>query len=390
VRFVANPSFFIMAGATVVIVGASHAGLGVANGLLKTGSDKIKIVLINPSEKHYFNIAAPRILAKPQFFQPNQYLLSIEKSFARYPRESFQFIKGRATGIDTALKSVKVSSLQSDLAYDYLVIASGSTTTSSLMGELAPFKPFGDYDIDASIRSIQKVISNAKSVVVGGAGPVGVEFAGELVEAFKGKRGASVTLISASKHVLPMLKERGSMMAEKVLAEKDVKVITSRKVVDAVRNVSGDKSQWVVSLDNGEQLEADVYISTTGVIPNNQFVPAEFLSAGGWVKVDDKLRVTGGDGSIYALGDITIQPLRTAIKVAEQVPVVVTNLKVAILGRGKSATYSSNDSLIMIVPIGKSTGTGQMFGWKPWGILVSKIKGKDFFVSKAAGMIGLS
>lgn len=85
------------------------------------------------------------------------------------------------------------------------------------------------------------------------------------------------------------------MMAEKVLAEKDVKVITSRKVVDTVRNVSGDKGQWVVSLDNGEQLEADVYISTTGVIAKTQFVPAEFLSAGGWIKVDDKLCVTGGD-----------------------------------------------------------------------------------------------
>lgn len=373
-----------------MIVGASHAGLGVANELLKTDSDKVKVILINPSEKHYFNIAAPRIFAKPQFFQPEQYLLPIEQSFTRYPEGSFQFVKGEATSINIASKSVKVSSLQSVLVYDYLVIASGSTTTSSLQGELAPFKPLSNQDIDASIRSIQKVISDAKSVVLGGAGPIGVEFAGELAEAFETKQGASVTLISATKHVLPMLKEKGRIMAEKVLAEKNVKVITSRKVVDAVRNVSGNKAQWIVSLDNGEQLEADVYISTTGVIPNNQFVPPEFLSADGWIAVDDKLCVTGGDGSIYALGDITTQPLRTAAKVAEQVPVVVANLKAAILGRGKYSTYSPNETLMMIVPIGESTGTGQIFGWKPWGIMVSKIKGKDFFVSKAAGMLGLS
>lgn len=379
-----------MGRATVVIVGASHAGLGVANELLKTDSDKVKVILINPSEKHYFNIAAPRILAKPEFFKPEQYLLPIEKSFTRYPEGSFQFVKGEATSINVASKSVKVSSLQSDLFYDYLVIASGSTTTSSLQGELAPFKPLGNQDIDASIRSIQKVISDAKSVVLGGAGPIGVEFSGELAEAFEAKQGASVTLISATKHVLPMLKEKGRNMAEKVLAEKNVKVITSRKVVDAVQNVSGNKAQWIVSLDNGEQLEADVYISTTGVIPNNQFVPPEFLSADGWIAVDDKLCVTGGDGSIYALGDITTQPLRTVLKVTEQVPVVVANLKAAILGRGKYSTYFSNGALMMIVPIGESTGTGQIFGWKPWGIMVSKIKGKDFFVSKAAGMLGLS
>lgn len=145
-----------MGRATVVIVGASHAGLGVANELLKTDSDKVKVILINPSEKHYFNIAAPRIFAKPQFFQPEQYLLPIEQSFTRYPEGSFQFVKGEATSINIASKSVKVSSLQSVLVYDYLVIASGSTTTSSLQGELAPFKPLSNQDIDASIRSIQR------------------------------------------------------------------------------------------------------------------------------------------------------------------------------------------------------------------------------------------
>ncbi|KAJ6110735.1 FAD-dependent pyridine nucleotide-disulfide oxidoreductase [Penicillium sp. IBT 16267x] len=377
---------------TVVIIGASYSGLGVANGLLKTDSDKVKIVLINPSEKVYFNIAAPRILAKPQFFQPNQYLLSIETSFSKYPKESFEFIKGSASRIDTASKVVELSSQQPSVSYDYLVIASGSTTSSSVEGELAPFKPMNDHDLLTSINSIQKAISNANSVIIGGAGPVGVEFAGELAEAFKDKKGASITLISASKHVLPMLKEKGSLAAEKTLAEKGVKIIGSTKVANAVRSASGNQTGWVVNLDNGEQLQADLYISTTGALPNNQFIPADLLSDDGWVKVDESLHVTGGleDGSIYALGDITTQPLRTAIKIADQIPVVVSNLKVAILGKGKFVSYDPNGSLMMVVPIGESTGTGQMFGWKPWGMMVSMIKGKDFFVSKAAGMLGLS
>ncbi|KAJ5673161.1 FAD-dependent pyridine nucleotide-disulfide oxidoreductase [Penicillium longicatenatum] len=381
-----------MGRSTVVIIGASHSGLGVANALLKTDADKIKIVLINPSEKVYFNIAAPRILAKPQFFQPNQYLLPIEKSFSKYPKESFEFIKGSASRIDTASKKVELSSQQSSISYDYLVIASGSATSSSVDGELAPFKPLNDHDLEASIKSIQTAISNAKSVIIGGAGPVGVEFAGELAETFKDKKDTSITLISASKHVLPMLKEKGSLAAENVLAEKGIKIVTSTKVANAARNASGNPAGWVVNLDNGKQLQADLYISTTGTLPNNQFIPAEFLSADGWVKVDKNLRVTGDaeDGFIYALGDITTQPVRTVIKLADQIPVVVSNLKVAILGKGKLVSYDSSGSLMMVVPIGESTGTGQMFGWKPWGMMVSMIKGKDFFVSKAAGMLGLS
>ncbi|KAJ5992225.1 FAD-dependent pyridine nucleotide-disulfide oxidoreductase [Penicillium sp. IBT 35674x] len=381
-----------MGRATVVIIGASYCGLGVANGLLKSDSDKVKVVLINPSEKVYFNIAAPRILAKPDFFQPNQYLLPIEASFSKYPKESFEFIKGSASRIDTASKLVELSSQQPSISYDYLVIASGSTTSSSVDGELAPFKPMKDQDLEASIISIQKAISNANNVIIGGAGPVGVEFAGELAEAFKDKKDTSITLISASERVLPMLKEKGSLAAENALADKGIKVIASTKVANAVRSASGSQTAWVVNLDNGEKLQADLYISTTGALPNNHFIPAEFLSADGWVNVDENLRVTGGseDGLIYALGDITTQPLRTAIKLADQIPVVVSNLKVAILGTGKLVSYNPNGSFMMVVPIGESTGTGQMFGWKPWGMMVSMIKGRDFFISKAAGMLGLS
>ncbi|KAJ5939432.1 FAD-dependent pyridine nucleotide-disulfide oxidoreductase [Penicillium verhagenii] len=381
-----------MSRTTVVIIGASHSGLGVANGLLKTDSDKVKVILINPSDKVYFNIAAPRILAKPQFFKPNQYLLAIEQSFSKYPKESFEFIKGTAASINTASKSVELASQQSPISYDYLVIASGSTTSSSIEGELAPFKPMNEHDLETSISSIQKAISSANSVIIGGAGPVGVEFAGELAEAFKDKKDASITLVSASKRVLPMLKEKASLSAETTLVGKGVKIVNSTKVKSAVRSASGNQTGWAVNLDNGEQLQADLYISTTGTLPNNQFIPAEFLSTDGWVAVDENLRVAKGstDGRIFALGDITTQPLRTAIKVADQVPVVVSNLKVAILGKGKVATYDPNGSLMMIVPIGESTGTGQMFGWKPWGMMVSMVKGKDFFVSKAAGMLGLS
>ncbi|KAJ5524197.1 FAD-dependent pyridine nucleotide-disulfide oxidoreductase [Penicillium frequentans] len=381
-----------MSRATIVIIGASYCGLGVANGLLKSESDKVKIVLINPSDKVYFNIAAPRILAKPEFFQSSQYLLPIETSFSKYPKESFEFIKGSASRIDTASKVVELSSQQPPISYDYLVIASGSTTSSSVDGELAPFKPMKDHDLEVSISSIQKAISNANSVIIGGAGPVGVEFAGELAEAFKDKKDTSITLISASERVLPMLKEKGSLAAENALADKGIKVIASTKVANAVRSASGSKTAWVVNLDNGEQLQADLYISTTGALPNSQFIPAEFLSADGWVNVDENLRVTGGseDGLIYALGDITTQPLRTAIKLADQIPVVVSNLKVAILGTGKLVSYNPNGSFMMVVPIGESTGTGQMFGWKPWGMMVSMIKGRDFFISKAAGMLGLN
>jgi apoptosis-inducing factor 2 len=109
------------------------------------------------------------------------------------------------------------------------------------------------------------------------------------------------------------------------------------------------------------------------------------------VQVDDELRVTAGSQSkhgrrdqlIYAVGDITTHPVRMAMKVGEQVPVVVANLKADITGQGKRATYVQNPK--MLVPVGASTGTGVAMGWV-WSKLVSLMKGRDFFVSKAAGL----
>ena len=373
---------------TIVIIGASFAGLQVAHGLLKSLPNQIKVVLINPSDKWYFNIAAPRIFAKQTAFDSNQYLVPFPKSFAKYPNGSFEFIKGSATHIDTASKTVTVSSPQGvNVTYDHLVIASGSSTSSSTQGTPVPFKPTGSDNLESAIRNAQKTISDAKSVIIGGAGPIGVEFAGELAEAWAGRSGTSITLVSSTPYVLPMLKESAGRAAEKLLAKHNVKVVKNNKVVEAVQQADGER-QWIVSLDDGKKLKADLYISTTGATPNNDFIPAEFLSPDGWVNVDGHFRV--GQQPIYAVGDITTQPIRTSLKVAEQIPIVVANLKADVLRRGKHPVYAANQKMMMLVPVGASSGTGQMMGMVPWGKMVAMIKGKDFFVSKAPAMVGLA
>ncbi|KAF5854779.1 hypothetical protein ETB97_011713, partial [Aspergillus alliaceus] len=57
--------------------------------------------------------------------------------------------------------------------------------------------------------------------------------------------------------------------------------------------------------------------------------------------------VIGGAGPV---GDITAHPARLFMKKQEQIPEVVNNLKLDILGRGKRKTYSQDGKVIMIVP----------------------------------------
>lgn len=378
-----------MAPVNVVIVGAGIAGLVVAHSLLQ-GAPNVKITLINPSQTFYWNIASPRIVAKPKAFRPEQYLLPIKDSFAQYPTDAFEFVLGTATAINVSAKTVAVtlngSGDSKNISYDHLVIASGSTnpsTTGAVTGISIPFKPSNRDDMKQLVAAAQEQIAGAKEIVIGGAGPVGVELAGELAESL-GKK-ATVTLISSAERVLPMIKASGSSVGEKKLKEKGVKIITSAKVTGAEKSTDGTKA-WTVSLDNGKKLSADLYIPTTGAIPNNSFIPAQFLDSNGWVKVNKELRVQSPGSSalpIYAVGDVNTNDMRLSFKATEQAKVAVANIMADILGKGERKSYDQGDSIMMLVPVGETGGTGQLFGMTPFSFLVKFVKGKDYFVSKA-------
>ncbi|KAF7596170.1 hypothetical protein BBP40_003069 [Aspergillus hancockii] len=211
------------------IIGASFAGAPIAHSLLKDVAS-VKVTLINPSPTFYFVIAAPRFLAKPNAFKSDQYLIPIEKEFRHYPKQSFKFVQGRATAVDAQSKAVLVDNVK-PISFDYLVIAAGSTTASIVVTNGIPI-PFNQLSLDnmaSMVRNAQDYIAGAKSIVIGGAGPIGVELAGEVTEAIRqSKRKAEVTLVSAADRVLPMLKPAGSTAAERLLTGRGVNLLKLR------------------------------------------------------------------------------------------------------------------------------------------------------------------
>ncbi|KAJ9249196.1 hypothetical protein DTO207G8_6850 [Paecilomyces variotii] len=372
---------------TVVVIGGSNAGVAVSHGLLRQVPG-VKVILINPSETYYYNVAAPRVVAKPKAFLPEQYIFSILEAFERYPATSFQFVLGKATKFEPGAKTVTVDSRGelSTIPYDYLVIASGSTSLAT-RGEGStkiPFKITEGEDLQAAIAEAQKTLAAARSIIIGGGGPVGVELAGELVDVFSDRK--DITLVTASRQMLPSLKAGTGSAALKLLKARGVRVLSSRSVEKATQHPVS--KEWTVTLDGGEKIAADVYVSATGVLPNNEFIPSSFLNEDGWVKVDNEFRalaavIDGRKTYVYAVGDITQHPLRTLSRIPDQIPVVVNNLKVEITGRGKRMTYKPSEKPSMLVPVGRSSGTGQLGGWTPWSWMVVLFKSKDFFISKA-------
>lgn len=197
---------------SVIVIGGSHAGLAISHKLLRK-TPRAKIILINPSDEYYFNIATPRFLVKPDSLPPSKYLYSITEAFREYPADAFTLVKGLTAKIDYSTKSVSVvssassTSATSSFVFDYLVIASGSTTPATLgqAGVRLPFKATAFEDTKKAIYQGQETLKAAKRIVIGGAGPLGVELAGELAEAAGPKKVTLVCRTSVLLEGLPRL-----------------------------------------------------------------------------------------------------------------------------------------------------------------------------------------
>ena len=359
----------------IVVIGGSHAGLGVAQAML-AALPSVKVILINTSKYYYFNLAAPRILARPNDIDIDQVMIPIASLFTKHGSNRFEFVHATVRSVDITGKTVNtdLDTTTSVIEYDYLIIASGSHTLANISKQIIPVKqPVAD-TLEEELQKAQIDIKNAQNIVIGGGGPLAVEFAGEIADEYPLK---TVTLVSSTSRLLPTIKESASRAATKMLKSLKVDMVLGVRVEDAEYRAAEKK--WAVTLSNGQTLEPDLYIPAVGVLPNNTFIPAELLSPDGWVKVDENLGVVGAQ-AIYALGDIIDEPVKMTVVIKNQVEVVSTNLAVDINGVGSRKVYKRGIRA-MIVPVGKVGGTGQIGQLVLWSWMAAFIKG-DFFISR--------
>lgn len=112
----------------------------------------------------------------------------------------------------------------------------------------------------AFIAEYNKGIKAAKSIVIGGAGPVGVEVAADIKLRFKEKE---VSLVHSTAGVLEAMPTQYSALAAQFLQKSGVHLILNTKVVD----FTGRE----VSLSNGNKIPCDLYIPSFSGKPNTSF-----------------------------------------------------------------------------------------------------------------------
>ncbi len=139
-----------------------------------------------------------------------------------------------------------------------------------------------------------------KSIVVVGAGAIGMEFA-HIFHSY----GAKVTVVEMLPNVLPLEDEEIGQEVEKQFGRAGITVKTGTKV-DKVE--TGDAGVKLSLTKNGqtETLQAEKALIAIGVAPNSENLGLESVGVKterGFIQIDDKM-ATNVPG-IYAIGDVT-------------------------------------------------------------------------------------
>jgi NADH dehydrogenase FAD-containing subunit len=355
---------------TVVVVGGGYGGINVAKSL----DDVADVVLVEPKDAFVHNVAALRALADPSW---------LPKIFFAYDGllAHGRIVRDRAVKVDTGRVTLASGD---EIEADYIVLATGSEY---------PFPAKSDLDVTAAahdkFRAANAALDAAARVLLIGAGPVGIELAGEIKAVWPDKQ---VTLLDAADDILGA-RFRADLKAElrRQLTDIGVELMLSSPLQQSPPTAPGELAEFTVETEAGVEVTADVWFRCYGVSPVSDYLAGELASArqaDGFVAVTPHLRVVGQD-RVFAVGDVADADHKMAGAAGRQAQVVADNIRALIAGDAAATEYQASPPAI-IVPIGPDGGSGQ----RPDAAelvpaeLVSQLKGRDMMVDRFAGLFG--
>ena len=296
----------------IVIIGGGFAGIALAKELK---NKKVQVLLL---DKHNYNTFQPLLYqVATGGLEAGSIAFPIRKVIQEY--DDFYFRLTNVQEIDTQNK--KIIAEIGELSYDYLVMATGSTT-NFFGNEEIKRNSMEMKTIQQSLNILSLVLENFEQavftkdveeqnclinfVLVGG-GPTGVELAGALAEMKKAIlqkdypdldiTKMQINLIQSGDRILNTMSEKSSVAAEKFLLKMGVKIWKNVRVT----HYDGR----TISTNSDLSFDTATVIWTAGV----QGALVSGLDASALVEKAERIRVNSynqvkGYDAIFAIGDI--------------------------------------------------------------------------------------
>lgn len=360
----------------VVIVGGGYGGSTLAKALDET----MDVVLVDPKDAFVHSVAALRGLVSaewaPRVFYPYGNLL--QRGVVIRDRVVAVDEKGVTTAAGTRIDA------------DYIVLASGSTY---------PFP--AKMDVDDSLvaqhsqAATREELERAERVLLVGAGPVGLELAGEISERWPEKKITIVDVtdeILAGDQYLPGL--RSSLREQ--LEARGVSFLLGSPLAGEPATPPGVAGALDLRTEDGRTVQADIWFRCYGVRPVSDYLQGELAGArhaNGALEVDAHLRLVGAE-HVYAIGDVTAVPEPKRAGAAQRhADVVAKNIQAHSAGRPVEEVYRPGPG-VALIPLGSTGGDSQVPG--PDGpVLIgaeatARNKGTDLMTARYAETFGLA
>lgn len=296
----------------VIIIGGGFGGISLAKKLHKK---EFQVVLL---DKHNYHTFQPLLYqVSTGGLEPDSIAYPIRKVIHDFPNTYFRLAKVEAIDTDTNLVKTNIG----ELKYDYLVVATGSTTNF-----------FGNKAIESNSMSMKSIPEslNLRSLilenfeqalltddlherealmnfVIVGGGPTGVELAGALAEIKKGilpkdypdldTRRAQINLVQGGDRILPAMSKIASKKAEQFLEGLGVNVWKNTRVNDYDGKVATTNTDTVF------RTETLVWAAGVQAVCVKGLDAKDLLCRGNRLKVN-KFHQVAGFEHIFALGDV--------------------------------------------------------------------------------------
>ncbi len=289
----------------IVIIGAGFAGLMAALGASRLRHEKgvspedLAITVVSP---------APELVIRPRLYErnPEKMVAPLSELFAA---TDINYRQGSAEKIDSAASTITVVAADGSsavLPYDRLVLAAGSDGFTPPIQGLSEFgfaatQMAEAVALDRHLHGLpSRPASTARNtVVVGGAGFTGLEFAteipGRLREILGEEAEIRVIIVDRSEHVAPAMGEEPRPFIEDRLRALGVETRLNVGIASLDENS--------VTLGNGERIETSTVIWSAGMraSPLTAQLPAECDNLGRII-VEPDLRVPEAR-NVFATGD---------------------------------------------------------------------------------------
>lgn len=356
--------------ATVAVVGGGYGGVSAAKAL----DDIADVILIEPRDAFVHNVGTLRAVVEPDW---------VARLFIPYDGLLARGQVRRDRAVRVSDSNVELAS-GAALTADYIVLATGSS-------HRYPAKVDDDDSASAKakLHATHDELARASRVLLLGAGPVGLEFAGEIKAAWPGK---AVTVVDPSPALVSGRfpdEFRSQLRAQ--LDELGVELLLGTSLRDLPVTRPGQAAPFTVETEAGAGITADIWFACYGASPATGYLTAGLSAAqrpGNLVAVTPELRVAG-HGTVFAIGDITATPEMKMARLAQKhADVAAANIRALIEGHGHAMVTYPPEADAIVLPLGPKGGVSYA---PEVGILgagpTSDIKG-SFYIDMYLDLLG--